>query len=53
MNEPIDWLLSSPPWVQYRARVDLLGQTERSKEVNAARQMMLDHPLVQVLIGTG
>ncbi len=50
MNEPITWLLSSPPWVQYRTRLDLLGQTERSKEAKAARQAMLDHPQVQAML---
>ncbi len=50
MSEPIDWLLSSAPWVQYRTRLDLLGETERSKEVKAARQAMLDQPRVQTLV---
>jgi hypothetical protein len=50
MNEPIDWLLSSLPWAQYRARLDLLDETERSKEVKAARQALLDHPQVQTLV---
>ena len=50
MNEPIDWLLSSLPWAQYRTRLDLLGETERSKEVKAARQALLDHPQVQALV---
>lgn len=50
MNEPIDWLLNSSPWVQYRTRLDLLGETDRSKEVKAARQAMLDHPQVQALV---
>jgi hypothetical protein len=43
--------LGSSPWVPYRTRLDLLGETERSKEVKAARQMMLDHPQMQALIG--
>ncbi len=51
MNEPIEWLLGSSPWVRYRTRLDLLGETERSKAVKAARQMMLNHPQVQALIG--
>jgi len=50
MNEPIDWLLGSAPWVQYRTRLDLLGETERSKEVTATRQAILDHPQVQALL---
>lgn len=50
MNVPTDWLLSGPPWVQYRTRLDLLDQTERSKEVKTARPAMLDHPQVQALL---
>jgi hypothetical protein len=50
MGEPIDWLLSSAPWVQYHTRLDLLGETERSKDVKVARQTMLDHPQVKALI---
>ncbi len=50
MIQPIDWLLSGPPWVQYRTRLDLLGETERSIDVKAARQAMLDHPQVTALI---
>ena len=49
-NGSIDWLLSCAPWVQYRTRLDLLGETERSKDVKAARQAMLDHPQVKALI---
>ena len=50
MPGAIDWLLSGPPWVQYRTRLDLLGQSERSKDVQAARQAMLDQPQVQALV---
>jgi hypothetical protein len=51
MNGSNDWLLGSAPWVQYRTRLDLLGETERGKDVKAARQAMLDHPQVKALIG--
>jgi hypothetical protein len=51
MNDSIDWLLSGPPWAQYRTRLDLLGQSERHPEVKAARQAMLNHPQVQALLG--
>jgi hypothetical protein len=50
MGIPLDWLLSDKPWVQYRTRLDLLGETERRKDVKAARQAMLDHPQVTALI---
>ncbi|CAG0929337.1 hypothetical protein TFLX_01264 [Thermoflexales bacterium] len=50
MPIPREWLLSSLPWVQYRTRLDLLGETERGKAVKATRQAMLDHPQVQALV---
>jgi hypothetical protein len=50
MDELITWLLSGPPWVQYRTRVDLLAQAEDEAEVCAARQAMLADPLVQGLL---
>src|SRR5512141_1562323 len=50
MTATIDWLLDGPPWVQYCTRLDLLGQTDRSAEVKAARQALLAHPQVQALV---
>lgn len=50
MDDLISWLLSGPPWVQYRARLDLLGQSESDTEVRAARQAMLATPHVQGLV---
>jgi hypothetical protein len=50
MNAPITWLLQGEPWVVYRTRRDLLGQSETLLEVRQARQAMLVHPLVQGLV---
>jgi hypothetical protein len=50
MNEPIGWLLEGPPWVQYRTRLDLLGQPENNPQVAAARQAMMAHQQVQALL---
>jgi hypothetical protein len=50
MHTPIEWLLSESPWVEYRTRIDLLGETENNPAVIAARQKMLRHPLVQGLL---
>ncbi len=50
MDDLISWLLSGPPWVQYRTRLDLLGQSESDTEVRAARQAMLTDPQVQGLV---
>lgn len=46
----IDWLLESPPWVDYRTRLDLLGEAENDPGVQFARSVMLAYPLVQGLI---
>ena len=50
MNQPIDWLLNGPPWVEYRTRVDLLGQPEDDLEVYRAREAMLAHPQIGLLM---
>jgi len=50
VNIPIEWLLAGPPWVQYRARLDLLGQPENDPQVRTARQAMLAHPQIQGLL---
>ncbi len=50
MDRVTDWLLSGPPWVEYRARVDLLDQPEDDPEVTQARSAMLEHPQVRTLI---
>lgn len=47
---PIDWLLAGEPFVEYRTRVDLLGQPESNPAVKAARQRMLaDVSFVQLV----
>jgi hypothetical protein len=39
---PVGWLLETgDAWVQYRARIDLLGEGEQSAEVQSARAAML------------
>lgn len=50
ISESTQWLLDSPPWVEYRTRIDLLGQPENSPEVIQARQVMLEDPQVKGLI---
>jgi len=50
MPETADWLLQGPPWVQYRTRVDLLGEAESAPAVQAARAGMLAHPQVHGLL---
>jgi len=50
VDKAIEWLLQGPPWVQYRTRLDLLGQSGSDSEVIAARQAMLAHPQIQTLL---
>jgi hypothetical protein len=50
MDKVIDWLLQGPPWIQYRTRLDLLGQSESDADVITAKQAMLAHPQVQILL---
>ncbi len=46
MDEVLTWLLGADPWVEYRTRLDLLGQREDEDDVSRARQMMLSHPQI-------
>lgn len=50
MNAPIDWLLEGEPWIEYRTRRDLLGQSEQDAQVRAARTAMLASEQVQSLL---
>jgi hypothetical protein len=50
MNAPIDWLLQGEPWIEYRTRRDLLGQSEQDPQVRLARQAMLAQAPVQNLV---
>ena len=50
MDKLVEWLLEGPPWVQYRTRIDLLGQPESNSEVAANRQAMLAHPKIRTLL---
>lgn len=50
MEIPFDWLLEGDAWIEYRTRVDLLGQAEEHPQVQAARRAMLADPRVRVLL---
>jgi hypothetical protein len=50
MDKLVEWLLEGPPWVQYRTRIDLLGQPENNSEVAANRQAVLAHPRMRTLM---
>jgi len=46
----IDWLLKGEPFVEYRTRVDLLGQSENEPEVVHARKEMISQPRIQLIL---
>jgi hypothetical protein len=46
----MDWLLQGEPWVEYRARLDLLEQSETHPQVRAARRAMLADPKIKALL---
>ncbi len=50
MQAPVDWLLEGEAWVEYRTRLDLLGQSEAEPQVTSARASMLADPLVHALL---
>ena len=50
MHSVYKWLLEGSAWVQYRTRIDLLGQKEDDEEVRQAHQAMLDHPKIRALL---
>jgi hypothetical protein len=50
MNDVVQWLLRSEPYIRYRTRLDLLGQPEDHPEVRLARAAMLAHPMVRGLL---
>jgi hypothetical protein len=44
MQVPVDWLMNGPPYVQYRTRIDLLGENETNPVVQSARNSMFEQP---------
>ncbi len=46
----IDWLLSGEPWIEYRTRLDLLGQREDEQQVRVAKGGMLADARVRALL---
>lgn len=50
MRPPLEWLLAGEPWIEYRTRLDLLGQLGKDPQVESARKAMVAHPQVQKLV---
>jgi hypothetical protein len=49
-DKTIEWLLQGEPWVEYRTRLDLLGQSDIDPQVSAARRAMLADSKVKALL---
>ena len=47
---PIDWLLEGEPWIEYRTRLDLMGQSENDPQVISARNSMLADAQIKDLL---
>lgn len=50
MDELVKWLLSGDPYIEYRTRIDLLGQAEGESEVEAAKKLMNADPKIQQIL---
>jgi hypothetical protein len=50
MKDLIDWLLKGEPFVEYRTRVDLLGQLESEQEVIDSQKRMASDQKIQSLL---
>jgi len=50
MNNTINWLLSTDPWVEYRVRLDLLGQSESDQNVVEAKSRIIANTQIQQLL---
>jgi len=48
LSDVRDWLLAGEPWVQYRTRIDLLG--ESPKALTELKNDVIKHPQVQAII---
>ncbi|MGD0709438.1 MAG: hypothetical protein ABSA51_13480 [Anaerolineaceae bacterium] len=49
-NTPSDWLLEGEPWIEYRTRLDLMGQSEKDPQVVSARNAMLADTQIRNLL---
>jgi hypothetical protein len=47
---PVDWLLEGEPWIEYRTRLDLMGQSENDPQVISARNSMLADAQLRALL---
>lgn len=50
LSAPLDWLLEGEPWIAYRTRLDLMGQSENDPQVLSTRDSMLANAQVRNLL---
>lgn len=50
MNGTVKWLLKGEPFVKYRTKVDLVGQSDNEPEVIQARKEMIREPKIQSIV---
>jgi len=50
LNAPLDWLLEGEPWIEYRTRLDLMGQSENYSQVISARNSLITNPQIKMLL---
>ncbi len=50
MNSVAKWLLKGEPYVEYRTRIDLLGQRQNDSEVAAAKKRMVEDQKIHKLL---
>ena len=50
MQAPLEWLLEGDPWVVYRTRLDLLGESEADPQVRRAHEAVLANTQVHRLL---
>lgn len=50
MNKSLDWLLAGDVFIEYRTRLDLLGQSDDDAEVKDAKKRMLEDPKIKQLL---
>jgi hypothetical protein len=50
MKNLVDWLLNGEPFVEYRTRIDMLGQLENECEVIDAKKRMIADQKIQLLL---
>jgi hypothetical protein len=51
MDELVEWLLAGDAFIEYRTRLDLIGQSQDATEVIAAKKRLLEDLKIQQIVG--